>query len=58
VSVREYREIEAGEQVPSWETWDRISSSDSTGSNGGSTSRSPASGWPPDLALTHDDTEA
>jgi len=21
VSVREYREIEAGEQVPSWETW-------------------------------------
>jgi predicted transcriptional regulator len=24
VSVREYREIEAGARVPSWETWDRI----------------------------------
>ena len=24
VTVREYREIEAGERVPSWETWDRI----------------------------------
>ena len=24
VSVREYREIEAGERSPSWKTWDRI----------------------------------
>jgi DNA-binding XRE family transcriptional regulator len=24
ISVREYREIEAGERSPSWETWDRI----------------------------------
>jgi hypothetical protein len=24
VSVREYQELEAGERVPSWETWDRI----------------------------------
>jgi transcriptional regulator with XRE-family HTH domain len=24
VSVREYREIEAGERSPSWETYDRI----------------------------------
>lgn len=24
VSVREYREIEAGERSPDWETWDRI----------------------------------
>ena len=24
ITVREYREIEAGERVPSWETWDRI----------------------------------
>ncbi len=24
VSVREYREIEAGERSPYWETWDRI----------------------------------
>ena len=24
VRVREYREIEAGEQAPSWESWDRI----------------------------------
>lgn len=24
VSVREYREIEAGERWPNWETWDRI----------------------------------
>jgi transcriptional regulator with XRE-family HTH domain len=24
VSVREYRELEAGERVPSWETCDRI----------------------------------
>jgi transcriptional regulator with XRE-family HTH domain len=24
VSVREYREIEAGERVPGWETFDRI----------------------------------
>jgi DNA-binding XRE family transcriptional regulator len=24
VSVREYREIEAGERSTSWETWDRI----------------------------------
>jgi DNA-binding XRE family transcriptional regulator len=24
VSVREYREIEAGERIPSWETFDRI----------------------------------
>ena len=24
VSVREYRVIEAGEQAPAWETWDRI----------------------------------
>ena len=24
VSVRTYREIEAGERSPSWETWDRI----------------------------------
>ncbi|HET6791750.1 MAG TPA: helix-turn-helix transcriptional regulator [Actinomycetota bacterium] len=23
-TVREYREIEAGERSPSWETWDRI----------------------------------
>jgi hypothetical protein len=24
VSVSEYRELEAGERSPSWETWDRI----------------------------------
>jgi transcriptional regulator with XRE-family HTH domain len=24
VSIREYRELEAGERVPSWEAWDRI----------------------------------
>lgn len=24
VSLREYRAIEAGEQAPAWETWDRI----------------------------------
>lgn len=24
VSIREYRELEAGERVPSWGTWDRI----------------------------------
>jgi DNA-binding XRE family transcriptional regulator len=24
VSIREYREIEAGDRVPSWETFDRI----------------------------------
>ena len=24
VSIREYREIEAGERPPSWEMWDRI----------------------------------
>ena len=24
VSVREYRELEAGERVPGYETWDRI----------------------------------
>ena len=24
ITVREYREIEAGERVPSWETWDQI----------------------------------
>ena len=24
VSIREYREIEGGARVPSWETWDRI----------------------------------
>ena len=24
ITVREYREIAAGESVPSWETWDRI----------------------------------
>lgn len=25
ISVREYRELVAGERAPSWETWDRIS---------------------------------
>jgi DNA-binding XRE family transcriptional regulator len=24
VSIQEYRELEAGEQVPSWDTYDRI----------------------------------
>ena len=24
ITVRAFREIEAGERVPSWETWDRI----------------------------------
>ena len=24
ITIREYREIEAGERSPSWDTWDRI----------------------------------